>query len=257
METNQPVALSHSVCLFLGTWDSGSTMPGEPYIAKWPDEFGNLKRRSVLRPDCISKYFMKSNVIDVGNQLRQNELALEQHWQTMDPWFRIDTTVVGICVTDAYSAAKYQAPPSANISKMGVKNFAMHVVYDLWNRKVSKEPVSEILCGHPSNTRTSFSGQNAQLANQSTGPLAFGNIVELHPIRKTVQRGKGNDLVRRKCHAKAAGCHGQCNTECQHPVCMDKTVGVRNRFGSTKGTFVCMNQACQMKHWNEILGSLS
>ena len=46
----------------------------------------------------------------------------------MDPWFRIDTTVVGICVTDAYSAAMYQAPPSANISNMGVKNFAMHVV---------------------------------------------------------------------------------------------------------------------------------
>ena len=99
--------------------------------------WGNLKSRKVLRPDIISEYFSKSNIIDVGNGIRQNELAFERHWLTKNPWFRIDCTIVGITVADSYLAAQKQAPDHARIKEMGARNFSMHLVHDLWTRKVS------------------------------------------------------------------------------------------------------------------------
>ena len=68
-----------AVCVFLGSWswDSGSSKPGKPYIAKWPDEHGNIRQRPVPRPEIVGNYFGVCNKIDTHNQLRQNELALE------------------------------------------------------------------------------------------------------------------------------------------------------------------------------------
>jgi hypothetical protein len=58
---------ARKVLVFLGTKNSGSTKPGEPYIARFPDANGNVAQRSVLRPDVISRYFNDSNVIDSHN----------------------------------------------------------------------------------------------------------------------------------------------------------------------------------------------
>jgi hypothetical protein len=66
------------------TKNAGSTKLGDPYIAKFPDEHGNVAQRSVPRPDVISKYFNDSNVIATHNQSRQFELALEKRWVTHD-----------------------------------------------------------------------------------------------------------------------------------------------------------------------------
>ena len=62
----------YSACCFIGTWNVGSTTPGAPYVAKWPDQYGNIKQRDVLRPDIIGKFFKEANVIDVRNHRRQN-----------------------------------------------------------------------------------------------------------------------------------------------------------------------------------------
>jgi hypothetical protein len=81
--TNQISPRVIAVCVFLGTWDSGSSILGDPYIAKWPDQYGNVKQRSVPCPDIVGKYFSVANKIDTHNQIRQNELALEQLWLTL------------------------------------------------------------------------------------------------------------------------------------------------------------------------------
>ena len=72
-------------------------------------------------------------------------MALERHWLTKDPWFRIDCTVIGVTVIDTFQAAKHQAPECAKIDKMGVNDFAMYVAYNLINRDISKEPKSVVL----------------------------------------------------------------------------------------------------------------
>jgi hypothetical protein len=56
------------VLCFVFTKDAGSTAPGEPYVARFPDEHGNVKTRKVPRPEVISRYFGASNVVDSHNQ---------------------------------------------------------------------------------------------------------------------------------------------------------------------------------------------
>ena len=228
-------------------------MPGEPYIAKWPGEFCNLKSREVVRPDCVGKHFSRSNIIDVINQLRQDELRLEQLWKTKDPWFRIDTTVVGVCVIDAYMAARYQAPSSANIDKMTVQDYAMHTVKDLWTLEISKKPRSEIAAAHQQPEHVFVS--DGQLGQSSCGktPLALEDAIASHDIRTTTRRDNSGDRVRRKCLMKADGCLGQCRTECTHVACMAAINLSNNRFGSTSGIFICANQACKLKHWEHMV----
>ena len=77
------------VLTFVLTKGAGATTHGEPYEARFPDKFGNVYIRHVARPDIISNYFKFSNVVDVHNQARQYELALETKWVTQDPYFRL------------------------------------------------------------------------------------------------------------------------------------------------------------------------
>ena len=47
--------------------------------ARFPDKYGNVCVRHVMRPDVIANYFRFSNVVDVHNQARQYELALKKN----------------------------------------------------------------------------------------------------------------------------------------------------------------------------------
>ena len=243
------------VCFFIGTWNSGSTVPGDPYIAKWPDEHGNLKQRHVVHPSVISKYFNVSNIIDRGNHLRQGELMLEEHWITRDAWFRIITTILGVCVVDAYLIARHSCSSDAGIDKMGVKDWAMETAVDLLTRKMSEEPRVEIFgdisVSAPAGSSTRHEdGVEVQLTQ---GPKTLQDAILLHPIDRTSQRGKNDDIVRRKCQMNAAGCNPNgVRDECQHPVCKEKVKRSNNRFADQHGTFICSNQACRLKHWNDV-----
>lgn len=97
---------------FIMTKGAGSTKPGVAYQAHYNDPFGNQCTRDILRPDVISNYFQYSNTIDIANRVRQSELALEQLWLTKNCWFRLDTTFLGIVVTDCYHALHFGLPSS-------------------------------------------------------------------------------------------------------------------------------------------------
>ena len=245
---------SLSVCSFIGTWNVGSTKPGKPYVAKWPDKYGNVKTRNVTRPEIIGTFFGNSNCIDVGNQLRQDVLALERHWLTKNPWFRIDCTVIGITVVDSFQAAKHQAPTCAKIDKMGVKDFAMFVAHGLIKRDMSKESKSVVL---PSGGIATSTDQGVEV-QQLALPKTLEEVMFEHRITKTDQR-KGNcygglgQLVRRQCNIRAEGCEGQCTHECQHEVCKATVHRALNRFGPTQGLFVCQSYYCRLKHWKDIM----
>lgn len=171
---------------------------------------------------------------------------------------------MGITVADSYLAAQKQAPDHARIREMGVRNYAMHTVYDLWTRKVSMEPKSTIV---PAATRTT-GPVNATAATDTSytdegievqlTPPSLQNVMMEHPINYTDTRsGKGKNgkgqLVRRVCQMGAVNCEGQCTTECHHRVCKRKHNPSKNKHGSTCGTFICGNLACKMKHYDDVM----
>ena len=97
-------------CLcFIATKNAGSLAEGDPYVARFRDQHGNAMTREVPRPAIISKYFGRSNVIDTHNHLRQFLLRLEKYWVTHSGWFRIDTTLIGMTVTDCYLLLRRQS----------------------------------------------------------------------------------------------------------------------------------------------------
>ena len=60
------------------TKGAGSTRMEELYKAMYPDKYGNVCCRHVSRPEIVSNYFKFSNVVDLHNQARQFDLALEK-----------------------------------------------------------------------------------------------------------------------------------------------------------------------------------
>jgi hypothetical protein len=86
---------------------AGSTRPGTPYEMKFPTEHENVGVRMLDHLDAISKYFMHFNVIDKHNQACQIELHLEKYWVTLDPYFRLHTTIFGRNVADCWKVCNY------------------------------------------------------------------------------------------------------------------------------------------------------
>ena len=65
--------------VFLTTKGAGSIEKGEPYEARFPDNYENLCVCHVSRPRIILLYFKYSNIVDVHNQSRQADLSLEKN----------------------------------------------------------------------------------------------------------------------------------------------------------------------------------
>ena len=59
------------VLTFIFSKGAGSTVPGLPYVARFPDAYGNVCKRSVARPQIVSTYFMYSNMTDLHNKQTQ------------------------------------------------------------------------------------------------------------------------------------------------------------------------------------------
>jgi hypothetical protein len=221
--------------------------PGPPYIAKWPDEYGNIKHRKVPRPEIVGKYFGVSNKIDTHNQLRQHELALEELWSTQDCWFRLDTTFIGMTVTDAFQLARYSCSTGSGVRRMSVKDFAMRTCHDMFTRKTSREPFAENIV-HA--TTTTLQQQH----NTLNSPMTYFDAQAAHPIKKTQQRDGSGNPTRRHCQIKEEGCETRAmSRECQHPACMATKKPGSNRHGDTFGVFICDNQRCMNKHWSNVV----
>ena len=67
-----------NVLNFVCTKGAQHTEPGMPYVTKWKDKNLTSLSRDIPRPEVVSKYVQKPNLIDVNNQLRQDILALEK-----------------------------------------------------------------------------------------------------------------------------------------------------------------------------------
>jgi hypothetical protein len=92
---------------FVMTENAGSTKPGDPYMMKYTDSYGNLCSQEVEHPAVISEFFRDSNTIDRHNQSRQYDLAIEKSWVTKDCYFRLTCSMIQIHVTDAWKLADF------------------------------------------------------------------------------------------------------------------------------------------------------
>ena len=86
----------------------GSTEPSQfMYEAKFEDEWGNTNFKQIPCPDIVHFYYEYAPLIDEHNKARQAVLAMEKRWETRNPWFRLITTVTGMCVVDMYRIYRY------------------------------------------------------------------------------------------------------------------------------------------------------
>ena len=130
--------------VFIATKGAGHTEEGTAYVAKWKDENNNTRVRNVFRPEIVSKYFTKSNSIDVHNQSRQFDLKLEKCWLTHCGFFRIITSAFGICVTDCWNAYRYHIDHRNHHKNIGIVKFASILAKDCLNNTFTKQPPSNV-----------------------------------------------------------------------------------------------------------------
>jgi hypothetical protein len=117
---------------------------GEPYRARFADDFENLLSRPVDHPEIISTYFKKSNEVDKHNQACQFELRLKKHWRTQNAWFRLVTTIIGICVTDAWKGYRHAFHLSKRDEELPVHDFADRLAYELIHNNFPKDDSSTV-----------------------------------------------------------------------------------------------------------------
>ena len=131
MECLAPGTNVNLVAIGYKSKNTETTEPGFPYIARFPDEYGNVRERCILRPKCLTTYFRVANLIDMHNHPRQGVLRLEMLWRTPNPWFRLITTIIGITVVDCYLATRYHLGGKQFPVSKGIEGFADCMAWDL------------------------------------------------------------------------------------------------------------------------------
>jgi hypothetical protein len=261
--------------VFIGTWNAGSSTPGDPYLARWPDEFGNLQSKEIRRPEVIANYFKNSNCIDSHNHVRQKELGLEMKWRTTNCWFRLATTMFGITVTDSWRALKHHKQHMPEYRNMSAKTFAELLVYDLWHKPFAESdgigcirPPSAINIPVDHDTSlpdvlspmtASSTSTNSTFSFSSESDKLYAMFLS-HPLGKTQKKEgvKRPEPARRTCRMKADGCrckgaHNRYKTtkECFHPACL--RMEIKSNANLSTGVFICENLKCLEKHLQDCL----
>jgi hypothetical protein len=166
---------ARKVLHFVMTDGAGSTVPdpNRAYIARFPDEFGNLAARKVPRPACLSDYFEKSNVVDVHNQMRQGILGLEDKWVSQCGFFRVMCSIFGMCVIDTKEAMAHGLARSHPLAKASVKRVAGAIADDIFRRMHLTDET------HPSRTLPALLSAEAstRLSDASEASSAAGGRI--------------------------------------------------------------------------------
>ena len=146
------------VLSFVFTPGAGTIMKStNSYGARLPDKFGNLHVRKVPPPDVLTSYFSKCNVIDVHNQSRQHDLAIEESWVTSEPYFRLCTTIIGIVVTDAWKLVRFHSKKWSNERIIAFSNRLCYSILSDISR--CAYPVDELMIETQQSGHSSLTGE--------------------------------------------------------------------------------------------------
>ena len=72
-------------------------------------------------------------VVDLHNMSRQNDLALEKNWITLDGLFRIYTTTIGMLVTDMWKIFRVHNKSEDLFTSKSIIQFADALAYEMIN----------------------------------------------------------------------------------------------------------------------------
>ena len=131
-------AWSHSsTTYFLST--CGSTNAAKTsYTTHFEDEFGTVGVKHIPQPSIKEWFYDFLPLIDEHNKHRQSLLRLEKKWPTKSCWFRLLTTLIGMCVVDMYRV--YLNHDKRKYDKMDIIQFADEISLNLRPRTVKKAP---------------------------------------------------------------------------------------------------------------------
>jgi hypothetical protein len=114
----------------------GTTCPAEGmYKSSFEDEFGHCTYKELPRPCLVDFLFEYLPLVDEHNRQRQSILGLEKCWPTKSCWFRLVTTVVGMCVVDLHRL--YRNHNQGLYGEIEVQEFADMLCTDLVHRSTS------------------------------------------------------------------------------------------------------------------------
>ncbi|CAB9505655.1 hypothetical protein SEMRO_238_G095700.1 [Seminavis robusta] len=239
------------VLCFLATKNAGSTKQGKPYIAKFADSIGNVCYREVDRPKIISDYFIRSNVIDSHNHARQGELKMEKRWVTQDCWFRLDTTLIGMTVTDCWRAFRHHVA-DAKAKEMSVVSFADRVASDCLRNKfpdtidadttLNLMPTPVLTVEVPTGYAADDGGVSPISVASTIADLSNAHTRIVNPDQQASGRPK-----RRTC--RADGCKKETHWMCGNQACMSDAYNANGR--RVRGMFYC-DAHWPLEHWKDL-----
>ena len=64
--------------------------------------------KEIPRPSLVEEFYSCFSAIDVHGHYRQGSLEMERNWVTRKWYHRIFTTILGICIVDAFYAYKLE-----------------------------------------------------------------------------------------------------------------------------------------------------
>jgi len=80
----------------------GTEVHAQKYRTKFENEWGGVSIKEYPRPAVAHFLYDFLPLIDEHNKQRQNLLGLERVWKTRCCWFRLLTTLLGMCVVDCH-----------------------------------------------------------------------------------------------------------------------------------------------------------
>jgi len=215
------------VSYFVSTCGKTTKHP-EKYVSSFEDEFGNTSCKELDRPSIAHFLHEFLPLIDEHNKQRQSLLNLERCWLTKDCWFRLLTTVVGVCVVNMHRWDRNQwCNQRHNLGSEDDDDCIQIVKFsDLicaWldklepRKRSSPRQVRNRVTGAPPTTELErICGPDGSLTHEPSPPqIAKG--------RKTGPSRRGNCFVCRKCNPKHQATQWRCK-DCHMPLCQQSRV---------------------------------
>ena len=102
----------------------------------------NTVSKRVPHPDVVAKYFQNCSKVNTHNQSRQHDLCLEKAWVTRCGYFRLNTTIFGICVVDTWKTYRHHLTYRHRHSEIDLIEFVSILAKDLLENRLTRNPVT-------------------------------------------------------------------------------------------------------------------
>jgi len=210
------------------------------------DEAPEMQHLSIPLPTAAKVHYDNCGRIDQHNRRRQDDLMLEKKIGTHDWAKRVNFSIEGMIVVDAYLA--YIGCTQSDVDKRGRETF------DEFIHKLADEMIE---WDNPSRRSSSF-----VTPGKRNAPHKSADVVHLTPTKKmrmekspfvasasTASSSDGSSKSLRPLWCKFPGCKHRTSTVCSH--CSKNGREVHFCNPDSKGHRNCFQQHCETHHANE------